>query len=105
MLNGESITERVQHLLGRIEALRGFRELSREAYLRDTTVQAAVERHFQVAIECCLDIAKHIIVGRSLQPPTELRQVFQYLREDIPAFEMFAAFAAGLLASQERDSE
>ncbi len=138
MINGESITGRVRHLQERIKFLQQYRALDRKTYLADRTTQAAVERDFQVAIECCLDIAKHIVVGRELQPPTELRQVFQvlaqsgllepvfadaltelaklrnrlvhwymtvepdkmydYLQQDIPQLEKFAAFAVGIVS-------
>ncbi len=81
MLNGESITERVRHLQERIKFLKQAKAFSRDAYLTDRTVQTAVERDFQVAIECCLDIAKHIIAGQQFQPPTELKQIFQALAQ------------------------
>jgi uncharacterized protein YutE (UPF0331/DUF86 family) len=81
MLNSESITARVRHLQERIKFLKRYGALDESTYLADRTTQVAAERDFQVAIECCLDIAKHIIVGRELQLPGELRQVFSVLAQ------------------------
>ena len=81
MLNGKSITERLEHLRARVRALKRFQALSLEAYLADFTSQSAVERHFQVAIECCTDIAAHIVAVKGLKRPDERRDVFLSLAE------------------------
>ncbi len=81
MLNSESIAARARHLQERLKFLKRYGALDEQAYLADRTVQVAAERDFQVAIECCLDIAKHVIVGRELQLPGELRQVFSVLAQ------------------------
>jgi len=52
-----------------------------EQYKNDLIRQSAVERFFQVAIECCTDIANHIIVAYGLKRPTQRKEVFQILYE------------------------
>lgn len=81
MLNGKSITERLEHLRTRVRALKRFQALSLEAYLADFTSQSAVERHFQVAIECCTDIAAHTVAIKGLKRPNKRRDVFLSLAE------------------------
>jgi uncharacterized protein YutE (UPF0331/DUF86 family) len=40
-----------------------------------------VERYFQVAIECCVDIASHIVAANELRRPADRRDVFKVLAE------------------------
>ena len=81
MINVESMNARLRHLQERIERLKALRSASRDAFFRDTTTRDAVERNFQVAIECCLDIAKHVILARKLQRPDAVRDVFKTLEQ------------------------
>ena len=74
--------ERVRYLQERIERLKRLQQCSLEEYLRDETLRDAVERNFQVAIECCTDIASRIIAERGLQPPDKRRAVFQSLAQE-----------------------
>ena len=79
MLNVESMNARLQHLRERIERLKSRQSVAQEEFYASLDERDVVERNFQVAIECCLDIAKHIVVGRELQRPKELREVFHAL--------------------------
>jgi len=74
--------ERVEYLQGRIERLKRLQRCTLEEYLRDETLRDAVERNFQVAVECCTDIASHIIAGRGLRHPDKRRAVFQMLAQE-----------------------
>jgi uncharacterized protein YutE (UPF0331/DUF86 family) len=44
-------------------------------------VQSATERLFQIGIECCVDIASHIIAGQGLKRPAYRRDVFRVLEQ------------------------
>lgn len=54
---------------------------SLEEYLSNSMVQSATERLFQIGIECCVDIASHIIAARGLKRPAYRRDVFQVLEQ------------------------
>ena len=45
------------------------------------TVQLAVERAFQAAIEACIDIAAHIVSVYELGKTEESRDIFRFLAE------------------------
>src|SRR3990172_624177 len=81
MINAESMNTRLRHLRSRIERHQTLKSISRETFFADMDARDAVERNSQIAVECCLDIAKHIIVARSLQRPDELREVFHVLAQ------------------------
>ena len=78
-LNVASMKTRLQQLRQYITELEKQRALSLEQFERDFTVQLAVERAFQAATECCIDIGNHIISVCGLQRPAEQRDVFLIL--------------------------
>ena len=81
MTSVERIKERVKHLHERIERLRIFQKTPQNDYLTDWFLQDAVERNFQVAIECCTDIAAYLIAVHGLKQPAERRGVFHVLSQ------------------------
>jgi len=80
-LNVKSMTLRLAELDKYIARLKKAQGLSLEEYEADDFVQGAVERFFQAAIECCLDIAHHIISTYGFRRPSERRDIFIILAE------------------------
>jgi uncharacterized protein YutE (UPF0331/DUF86 family) len=78
-LNVASIKTRLQKLEQYIAELRRQQALTLEEFERDLTVQLAVERAFQAATECCIDMGSHIISVYGLGRPEEQRDVFRLL--------------------------
>lgn len=73
--------------LGKLEEiLRGLRELAaatpREQYLDDRRLKAQAERWLHLAVECCLDLANHLIADRGWRSPSTYRETFTVLREE-----------------------
>jgi uncharacterized protein YutE (UPF0331/DUF86 family) len=66
------------------ESIRRLKErqaISLAAYRTDWETQDVVERNFQVAIECCTDIASHLLVSYGLQRPSTRKDVFRILAD------------------------
>ena len=78
-MNAESIKLRLIKLDECIGHLEGLQRCSLDEYLADLMVQGWTERLFQVGIECCMDIASHIIVAYGLKRPAYRRDVFEVL--------------------------
>jgi len=55
--------------------------ISLAEYKANLLVQRSVERYFQVGIECCTDIASHVLVGYGLKRPASRRDVFRVLAD------------------------
>jgi uncharacterized protein YutE (UPF0331/DUF86 family) len=81
MLNENSITLRLERLDESIRRLKQRQGISLEEYRADWEAQDVVERNFQVAIECCSDIASHLLVSHGLQRPATRRDVFLVLAD------------------------
>ncbi len=58
-----------------------MQRLSLDEYKDNQLVQSSTERYFQVAIECCTDIASHLIAAYGLKRPADRKDVFRVLGE------------------------
>lgn len=78
--------DRVESKLGTLETyLRGLEEKQdcpEDKYLRDRDVQDIVERRFHKAIQCCLDIASHIVAAEGFREPDDYGDLFRVLEEE-----------------------
>jgi uncharacterized protein YutE (UPF0331/DUF86 family) len=61
--------------------LNALASLPRATLLADFTKTGSVRYYLQVAIECCLDAANHIIAAQSLRPPADYADAFAVLGE------------------------
>ena len=72
--------------LGKLEKvlrnLRRQQSVELDVFLRDEDLQAKVERWLQVAFECALDLASHLIAERGWQTPGTYREAFEILRRE-----------------------
>jgi uncharacterized protein YutE (UPF0331/DUF86 family) len=72
--------------LGKLEELlrdlRGLARVERAAFLSDRGLQAQAERWLQLAAECALDLAHHLIAERGWKTPTTYREAFEVLRAE-----------------------
>ena len=61
--------------------LKEKQSVSKEEFLKDADIQAIVERNFQLAIECCLNIGTHLIAALSLECPEDYGTIFLRLAQ------------------------
>ena len=78
-LNVSSIKTRLTKLRQYISELKKQRALDLPQFREDLTAQLAVERAFQAAIECCTDIANHLISVYRLTRPENQKDIFPIL--------------------------
>ncbi len=81
MLNVKSITQRLAKLDDLLLKLQKLQPYSWEEYSANELVQGSCERYMQVAIECCTDIASHLLAAYGLKRPAQRRDVFRVLAE------------------------
>lgn len=70
------INERLEKLKEYTQLLKQYQSLSFEDFHKDITVRAAVERYFQLAIECLIDICEILISNLGLPKPETTKDVF-----------------------------
>lgn len=72
------IAARLSAISESLRALRTLRPLTRQQLVGDAMLVAAAERHFQVAIQACLDIGS-ILLTDAPRPPSTYRAIFPAL--------------------------
>lgn len=80
-LSVSSIKKRLRKLEQYIGELEKHQVLTLDEFKSNFTVQLAVERAFQAAVESCADIASHIVSVYNLGQPQEQRDLFRFLSQ------------------------
>lgn len=78
----EVIASKLKILSEYYRQLRFYDNLSLDDYKDDWKIQRIVERTLHLAIECCLDIANHIISTEGYREPLDNRDIFAVLGEE-----------------------
>jgi uncharacterized protein YutE (UPF0331/DUF86 family) len=73
--------------LGRLEdllkSLQNLGSTPLRTFLHDKGLQAQAERWLQLAIECCLDLANHLIADQAWHTPSSYRETFEILEQQL----------------------
>ena len=76
------IQKRLQKLEEYIKILREYQTVPLEKFKQDIQIHSTVERQFELAIECILDIGNHIIAAQSFRSPDDYRDFITVLGEE-----------------------
>ena len=80
MVDAGVVLKRIGRIRKSVAVLEGIRRThSRERFLKDELIQAAAERHVQVAIQSVMDICNHVVADMKLEVPDEDKHAFQIL--------------------------
>lgn len=81
MVSVEKIADKLRRLDEFLSILEGMRGISIEDFLKDKIVIGSAKYYLQVSIECCLDIANHIIAAERYRAPKDYADSFGILEE------------------------
>jgi uncharacterized protein YutE (UPF0331/DUF86 family) len=81
MVSPEKITDKFGQLDEFLEILEGIKKTALDAFLRDKLLIGGAKYYLQVSIECCLDIANHIIAAQGFRAPQDYADSFKVLEE------------------------
>lgn len=82
MVSIEKIVQKFLQLDEYLEILRSISKTSVEAFLKDKIVIGSAKYYLQVSIECCLDVANHIIASEHLRAPKDYVDSFMVIEEE-----------------------
>lgn len=71
----------LSHLRGYVEVLRRLAQAPRDEFLANPDKVGSAKYHFVAAIECCIDLANHIIASEKLRIPRNTADSFVVLVE------------------------
>ncbi|MBI4130004.1 DUF86 domain-containing protein [Candidatus Roizmanbacteria bacterium] len=77
------IEDRIAEISRRLRQLKeSVLVVEKDAFLENHNLMAATERHIQVAIQACMDIASHIVAQMALEKPQrENKEIFNILAD------------------------
>ena len=82
MVSIEKIAQKFLQLDEYLGILRSILKTSVEAFLKDKIVIGSAKYYLQVSIECCLDVANHIIASEHLRAPKDYADSFMVIEEE-----------------------
>ena len=82
MVDREKLSSRLDALEGYLAELRSFRGTSSEEFIREPALHHLAERYLELACECVLDVAHHVIADQGYRQATSYRDAIEVLGEE-----------------------
>jgi uncharacterized protein YutE (UPF0331/DUF86 family) len=82
MVSADKIADKLKRLEEFLSILQGIRSTPLDVFLKDKIVIGSAKYYLQVSIECCLDIANHIISAEHFRAPKDYADSFMVLEEN-----------------------
>lgn len=82
MVSIDKITYKLGQLDEFLSILKKLRNSSVESFLKDKIQIGGAKYYLQVSIECCLDIANHVIASERYRAPRDYADSFKVLEEN-----------------------
>ncbi len=79
MVDAEVVGRRLREIGRRLSALRDLQSHGESTFLADLALQAQAERHLQLALQCAIDIALHILADDTDRTPEDYGTAFREL--------------------------
>ena len=64
-----------------LSILRKISKTPKETFLKDKILIGSAKYYLQISIECCLDVANHIIASEKLRAPRDYADTFLVIQE------------------------
>ena len=82
MVSFEKIVNKFQQLDEFLKILAKISKTPKETFLKDKILIGSAKYYLQVSIECCLDVANHIIASEKLRAPRDYSDSFLVIQEE-----------------------
>lgn len=82
MVSTEKITDKFEQLDEFLFLLERIKRTAPESFLKDKLLIGGAKYYLQVSIECCLDVANHIIAAEVFRAPKDYADAFKVLEEN-----------------------
>jgi uncharacterized protein YutE (UPF0331/DUF86 family) len=81
MVSAEKLTDKFGQLDEFLAILKGMRKTPLDRFLKDKILIGSAKYYLQVSVECCLDVANHIIAAEGFRAPKDYADSFKVLEE------------------------
>jgi uncharacterized protein YutE (UPF0331/DUF86 family) len=81
MVSAEKLTDKFGQLDEFLAILKGMRKTPLDRFLKNKILIGSAKYYLQVSVECCLDVANHIIAAEGFRAPKDYADSFKVLEE------------------------
>ena len=78
----EKVLSKFQQIDEYLSILRKISNTPKETFLVDKILLGSAKYYLQISIECCLDVANHIIASEKLRAPRDYADTFMVIQEE-----------------------
>jgi len=78
----EKILSKFRQIDEYLSILRKISKTPKETFLMDNILIGSAKYYLQISIECCLDVANHIIASEKLRAPRDYADTFMVVQEE-----------------------
>jgi uncharacterized protein YutE (UPF0331/DUF86 family) len=82
MVSSEKIVGKFGSLDEYLKVLRSLHSIPVEEFVKDKVLIGSMRYYLQVSIECCLDVANHVIASERYRAPKDYSDTFAVLEEE-----------------------
>ncbi len=82
MVSFEKVIHKFQQLDEYLGVLKKISKTPQETFLKDKILIGSAKYYLQVSIECCLDVANHIIASEKFRAPRDYADSFMVIQEE-----------------------
>ena len=82
MVSFEKVVHKFQQIDEYLKILAKISKTPKETFLKDKILIGSAKYYLQVSIECCLDVANHIIASEKLRAPRDYSDSFLVIQEE-----------------------
>ena len=82
MVSFEKVVHKFQQVDEYLKILAKISKTPKETFLKDKILIGGAKYYLQVSIECCLDVANHIIASEKLRAPRDYSDSFLVIQEE-----------------------
>ena len=82
MVSFEKVIHKFQQLDEYLGVLKKISKTPQETFLKDKILIGSAKYYLQVSIECCLDVANHIIASEKFRAPKDYADSFMIIQEE-----------------------
>ena len=82
MVSFEKVVHKFQQVDEYLKILAKISKTPKETFLKDKILIGGAKYYLQVSIECCLDVANHIISSEKLRAPRDYSDSFLVIQEE-----------------------
>lgn len=82
MVSFEKVIQKFQQLDESLRLLKKISDTPKEIFIKDKIIIGSAKYYLQISIECCLDVANHVIASEKFRAPRDYSDAFMIIQEE-----------------------